>query len=68
MTITTKMDREEAGAVLDSIKEVLGVPVVVVGSQAQFYEWMTVFGLVSARMSPAEFPYTTLIMTVRGMT
>lgn len=67
MNITCKMEREDAGAVLDSIKEVLGVPVVVIGSEAQFYEWMTVFGLVSARMSAAEFPYVTLIMTVRGL-
>lgn len=67
MSITTMMDKEDAGTVLDSIKEVLGVPVVVVGSEAQFYEWMTVFGLISARMSPAEFPFVTLNMTVRGL-
>lgn len=67
MSITTKMDREDAGAVLESVKDVLGVPVVVVGSEAQFYEWMTVFGLVSARMNPAEFPFVSLNMTVRGL-
>lgn len=67
LTINTKMEKEDAATVLASIKEVLGVPVVVVGSQAQFYEWMTVFGLISARMSPAEFPYVTLNLTVRGL-
>lgn len=67
MAITAKMDREDAGSVLDSVKEVLGVPVVVIGSEAQFYEWMTVFGLVSARMSPADFPNVTINVTVRGL-
>jgi hypothetical protein len=67
MRISVKMDKEDAGAVLDSVKDVLGVPVVVVGSQAQFYEWMTVFGLLSASMSPAEYPFVTLNATVRGL-
>lgn len=67
MSITCKMDKEDAGAVLDSVKDVLGVPVVVVGSEAALYEWMTVFGLVSARMSPADYPFVTLNMTVRGL-
>jgi len=66
MTITTKMYKDDAGAVLDTVKEVLGVPVVVVGSQAQEFEWLTVFGLVSGRMSPAEFPYATLNISVKG--
>jgi hypothetical protein len=67
MTINTKMDKEDASAVLTSLKDVLGVPVVVIGSEAAQYEWMTVFGLVSARMSPAEYPFVTLNMTVRGL-
>lgn len=67
MTINTKMDKDDAGAVLDTIKEVLGVPVVVVGSQADKYEWLTVFGLVSGRMSPAEYPFATLNITVKGL-
>lgn len=67
MSITTKMEKEDAATVLASIKEVLGVPVVVIGSQAQSYEWMTVFGLVSGRMNPAEYPYVTLNLTVRGL-
>jgi hypothetical protein len=66
MSITTKMDKEEAGAVLDTVKQVLGTPVVVVGSSAQFFEWMTVFGLISGSMSPAEFPFATLRITVKG--
>ena len=67
MSITTKMDEADAGSVLESIKGVLGVPVVVVGSEAAKYEWMTVFGLVSARMSPDDYPFVTLNMTVKGL-
>lgn len=66
MTITTKMDKADAGVVLDTVKEVLGTPVVVVGSEAPGFAWLTVFGLVSARMSPADFPFATLNITVKG--
>lgn len=66
MSITTKMDKDDAGTALDTIKEVLGTPVVVVGSEAPGFEWLTVFGLVSARMSPADFPFATLNITVKG--
>lgn len=66
MTITTKMDVGQANLVLDAVRGVLGVPVVVVGSQAAMYEWMTVFGLISASMSASDYPYVTLKMTVRG--
>lgn len=67
MSITTKMEKEEAAVVLDTVQQVLGTPVVVVGSQAMFYEWMTVFGLLSARMSPADYPHVTLNATVKGL-
>lgn len=66
MSISTVMDKEKAGTVLRTIQKVLGTPVVVVGSQADFFEWMTVFGLVSARMTPVPFPYATLNITVKG--
>lgn len=66
MSITTKMDKDDAGAALDTIKEVLGTPVVVVGSEAPGFEWLTVFGLVSGRMSPSDYPFATLNITVKG--
>lgn len=66
MTIKTVMDKDDAGVVLDTVKEVLGVPVVVIGSQARKFEWMTVFGLISGSMTPGPYPYTTLDITVRG--
>lgn len=67
MTITTKMFKDDAESVLDTVKEVLGVPVVVVGSQAPDFPWLTVFGLVSGRMSPANYPYATLGLSVKGL-
>lgn len=67
MSISTKMDKEDAGPVLDTIQEVLGVPVVVIGSQAKYYEWMTVFGLISASMSPDEYPFVNLKATVKAL-
>lgn len=66
MTISTVMDKAEANSVLDTIKEVLGVPVVVVGSQATEFEWLTVFGLISGSQSPNPYPYATLSITVKG--
>jgi len=66
MSISTVMDKADANSVLDTIKEVLGVPVVVVGSQAAEYEWLTVFGLISGSMSPAMYPFATLNISVKG--
>lgn len=67
MSIDAVMNIEDAGAVLDTVQELLGTPVVVVGSEAEMYEWMTVFGLISGKMSADPFPYVTLSMTVRGL-
>lgn len=67
MSISTVMEITEANGILDTIQEVLGTPVVVVGSQAQYYEWMTVFGLISGRMMPVPFPDATLNITVKGL-
>jgi hypothetical protein len=67
MSITTVMENEEAGAVLQTIKDVLGVPVVVIGSGKNLFEWLTVFGLISARMSPVPWPYATLNISVKGL-
>jgi hypothetical protein len=66
MTISTVMDEEDANSVLQTIKETLGVPCVVIGSGASLYEWMTVFGTISASMSDQPYPFVTLKITVRG--
>lgn len=66
MSISAVMGREEASTVLDTVQEVLGIPVVVVGSEAMFYEWMLAFGPISASMSPNPYPYVTISISVRG--
>ena len=67
MRIRTVMDLDDAGVVRDFIKDVLGVPVVVVGSQAPGFEWLTVFGLITGSISPVPYPYATLELTVKGL-
>lgn len=51
----------------ETVKEILGVPTVVIGSQAVGYEWLTVFGLISGDMSAGPFPYSTLTLNVKGL-
>jgi hypothetical protein len=67
LSITAKMDKEDANTALNAIKQVLGTPCVVVGSEQPLYEWLTVFGLVSGRMSAADYPYVELNITVKGL-
>jgi len=68
LTIQAKLDIEDANSVLDAIKQVLGTPVVVIGSQVTMYEALTVFGLVSARMSYTDYREPTINITVKGLT
>lgn len=68
MSISTIMEKEDAGSVLETLKEVLGVPCVVIGSSAAMFEWLTVFGLISARLTPVPWPYATLNISVKGLT
>lgn len=66
MSISAKMRIEDANTVLDTIKELLGIPVVVVGSTATMYEALTVFGLVSARQVYQDFEEPVINITVKG--
>lgn len=67
LSIRAKLDIEDANAVIDAVKEVLGTPVVVVGSQVTMYEALTVFGLVSARMSYDDYREPVINITVKGL-
>jgi len=67
MNINAKMSIEDANTVLDTIKEVLGTPVVVIGSQVTMYEALTVFGLVSARQTYDDFGEPVVNITVKGL-
>jgi hypothetical protein len=67
LSIQAKMDLEDANTVLATVQELLGVPVVVVGSGAKGYEALTVFGLLSARLQYDDYRMPTLNMTVKGL-
>lgn len=66
MVISAKMNIEDANTTLDTVKELLGIPVVVVGSTAAMYEALTVFGLVSARQQYDDFGEPVINITVKG--
>lgn len=67
MTMTAKLEIGDANNVMETIRQVLGVPCVVIGSQAPLYSWATVFGMVSARMSAPDYAYVDLNITVKGL-
>lgn len=67
ISIPVVIEEDSVNSVLDTMKEVLGTPVVVVGSQSQNYEWLTVFGLVSGEVSAGPYPYSTLKLTAKGL-
>ena len=68
MNVTTVMEEDEAGTVLQNIRDTLGTPCVVSATSVELYEWMTVFGTISAKLSdpPDVHPYKQLTLTVRG--
>jgi len=66
LVISCKMSIEDANAVLDTVKELLGMPVVVVGSTATMYEALTVFGLMSGRQQYDDFGEPVINITVKG--
>lgn len=67
LSLSAKMDISDANTVLATVKELLGVPVVVVGSTATGYENLTVFGLLSGRLQYDDFGEPVLNMTVKGL-
>lgn len=66
MTLSCVLDIEEANSVKATIDEISATPVVVAGSEAAMYEWMTVFGLVTADITPVPYPYCTIKLSVKG--
>lgn len=66
LNISCKMNIEDANTVLETVKDLLGIPVVVVGSTAAMYEALTVFGLVSARQQYDDFGEPVINITVKG--
>lgn len=66
MRIPCVTENFNANAVKDTIDSVAGTPVLVIGSRAPLFEWMTTFGVVKATLDPNPFPYTTITLDVTG--
>lgn len=66
MSISCVMPIENANSVKADIDSISATPVVVVGSEAALYEWMTTFGLVTADITPVPYPDATIKLSVKG--
>lgn len=67
LSLPIKLLQEDADNVINTVQELLDVPVVVIGSTDPLHSKLTTFGLISGRMDYAEFPYRVLNLTVKGM-
>lgn len=67
LSISAKMSIEDANTVLDTVKELLGTPVVVVGSRAVMYEALTTFGTISGKLVYDDYGEPVLNLTVLGL-
>lgn len=67
LSVQCRMDIDSANGVLRSVQNLLGVPVVVIGSRAVNYEALTVFGLLSGRLQYDNYSQPTLNLTVKGL-
>lgn len=67
LAVQARMDIDDANTVLETVKDLLSVPVVVIGSRAAGYEAMTVFGLMSGRLQYDTYAQPTLNITVKGL-
>lgn len=66
LAIPVKVALEDADDIVQTIQNVLDVPVAVIGSIAQFHLKMSTFGLVSGEMDYSTYPDRTLNLTVKG--
>lgn len=67
LSIQARMNQADANTVLSTVKDLLGVPVVVVGSRVAQYENLTVFGLLSGRLQYDNYQEPTLNLNVKGL-
>lgn len=68
LSMKIKVAYEEADNVLQTVEDVIDIPVVFIGSRAKFHSKLTTLGLLSARMDYSTFPERTLYAQVKGMT
>ena len=67
MTLSARLDTEEADAVLQVVQSVLDVPCVWVATECPQYSGLTVFGLGSAELNYANSTKSQLDLTVQGL-
>jgi hypothetical protein len=68
LSLQIKVAIEDVDDIDQTVQNLLGTPVAVVGSNAQFHTKLSTFGLVSGRMDYSTYPDRTLQLTVKGFT
>lgn len=66
VSIPIKVALEDADEVLQTVQDLLGTPVAVIGSRDVFHAKMSTFGLISGDMDYGTWPDRTLNLTVKG--
>lgn len=66
VSIPVRVEYENADDVLQTVQDLLDVPVAVIGSRAAFHQKMSTFGLISGDMDYSTFPHRMLNLTVKG--
>jgi hypothetical protein len=66
ITIPVRVELENADDVLQTVENLLDVPVAVIGSNAEFHNKIGTFGLISGDMDYSTFPHRILNLTVKG--
>jgi hypothetical protein len=66
VTIPVRVEYENADDVLQTVQSLLDVPVAVIGSNAEFHNKLSTFGLISGDMDYSSFPDRILNLTVKG--
>lgn len=66
LSMQIKVPLEEADSVVQTIQDLLDVPVSFVGSKAALHAKLSTFGLISGRMDYSTYPDRTLTVTLKG--
>lgn len=66
LSLSLRVELEDADDVIQTLQNLLDVPVAVIGSIAQYHTKMSTFGVMSGDMSYGTYPDRTLNLTVRG--
>ena len=68
LVLPIKLDVEDSDSVLETVQNLLDVPVAVIGSTSPLHTRLSTFGLISGSMRYDEYPYCVLNLTVKGFT